>query len=137
MKPDESTLSTMRSIVEKHGEIRAVYLFGSRATGAARPDSDYDLAVVPDPGTATPALKLDLLAELADAGIDNADLAFLDLNRPVLAHEAVRLNRLLFRRPDFESAAFFSRVMRLYFDVQPLLSVQRRALQERLLHGAA
>ena len=28
------------------GKIRAVYVFGSRATGLARPDSDYDLLLV-------------------------------------------------------------------------------------------
>lgn len=32
------------------GKIRAVYVFGSRARGTARPDSDYDLLIVVSTG---------------------------------------------------------------------------------------
>ena len=47
--PDEQT--ALRALVDKLAlglDPRAIYLFGSRAEGRARPDSDFDLLVVFD-----------------------------------------------------------------------------------------
>jgi len=40
--------SFLRGIQGERARIRAVYLFGSRARGDDRPDSDYDLLIVTD-----------------------------------------------------------------------------------------
>ena len=40
--------SFLQGIQKEHPRIRAVYLFGSRARGDARADSDYDLLIVTD-----------------------------------------------------------------------------------------
>jgi len=72
-------------------EVLAVYLFGSVAEGRAGPHSDLDLAVVP----ANPAARgrrLDILAALVAAGLDDVDLAILDGADVVLRFEAVRPN---------------------------------------------
>ena len=65
------------------------------------------------------------------------DLAFLDRDNIVLRHEAVRMNQVVFRRPEFDRGAFYSRVMRMYFDFLPYLKVQRQAMKERILHDTA
>lgn len=49
MKPEgvtEGDLATIREWAARHPEIVAVYLYGSRARGDHRPDSDIDLAIV-------------------------------------------------------------------------------------------
>lgn len=46
--------------------------------------------------------KLDILAELAQAGFCNVDLAPLDTDDIVLKHEAVRQNRLVYQTDDFD-----------------------------------
>lgn len=134
----EPTISVkLQGVFGKYSEVAAVYLFGSRATGTARPDSDYDLAVVSMLGRQARGRKLDILADLARDGLENIDLTFLDHNNMVLQHEAVRLNQIVFRRPEFDHGSFYSRVVRMYFDIMPHLAIQRQALKERILHGAA
>lgn len=130
-------LTELQAVFEAYPEILAVYAFGSRATGAARKDSDYDLAIVSSRGKSARGSKVDILTDLARAGIDNVDLAFLDRDNIVLRHEAVRMNQVVFRRPEFDRGAFYSRVMRMYFDFLPYLKVQRQAMKERILHDTA
>jgi uncharacterized protein len=43
LQPDE--LALLRSVFDRHPEIKAVKLFGSRAKGAHAPSSDIDLAL--------------------------------------------------------------------------------------------
>jgi hypothetical protein len=64
------------------------------------------------------------------------DLSFLDHDNPVLRHEAIRLNQLIYSRPEFDRGAFQSLVMRRYFDFKPQLTVQRQALKKRLRLGS-
>jgi predicted nucleotidyltransferase len=134
---EPAILIKLQGVFGRYSEIAAVYLFGSRATGTARPDSDYDLAVVSNRGRQARGRKLDILADLARNGFDDIDLTFLDHDNMVLQHEAVRLNQLVFRRPEFDHGSFYSRVVRMYFDILPHLAIQRQALKERILHGAA
>jgi len=66
--PDDPVLTRFRAAVTKiYGErIERVVLFGSRARGDAKPDSDYDIAVfLKDVGTFT-----DESARLAAVGTD-------------------------------------------------------------------
>ena len=70
-------------------------------------------------------------------GLDNVDLVTLDADDVVLRFEAVRPNRLLYARPEFDHGAFFSKVIREYFDLLPFLERQREAYKKRLGHGKA
>jgi len=131
------TIDLLKSIFERFEFVQAVYLLGSYASGQANQNSDIDLAIVAAPGVNTGKARLELLADLTDAGLDNIDLAFLDREKLVLAYEAVRRHQLLFSRPDFDSGSFYSRIVRLYLDFIPYLRVQREALKKRLTHGPA
>lgn len=76
--------------------VKAIYLFGSQATGTARPDSDYDVAVL-----ATESLegnkaffKLQLeLAGMTDNGVNVVDLHVLPV---VLQFEVLCARKRLF-----------------------------------------
>jgi hypothetical protein len=81
------------------------------------------------------ARKLDLLAELMNAGFDNVDLVLLEEADPALKFEAVRPNRLVFARPGFDRGSYYWRVIREYFDFEPYLRIQRQALKRRLAGG--
>ena len=113
-------------------EIRAVYVFGSAATGKQRPDSDLDLAVLAR-NDSFQTQKLDVLTTLTRQGFDNIDLVFLNTADTVTQYEAVRLNKLIYSTADFDRGAYYSKIVRLYLDLLPYLDVQRKAYKERLL----
>jgi len=132
-QPDFERLKT---VFAQFPQIQAVYLFGSLAAGRGRPDSDLDLAVVSAHGRPS-SEKLDILARLAREGFCNVDLVLLPKDDIVLQYEAVRMNRIVYCRPEFDSASFYSLVIRRYLDFIPYLNVQRQAYKERILHGQA
>ena len=114
--------------------VEAVYLFGSVAEGRDRPDSDLDLAVVPrDDGVC--AQRLEMLKALVLAGYERADLVFLDGTDHVLQFHAVRQNRPLYTAPGFSHGDYFSRTLRQYQDLEPLLRVRHAAYKKRVLGG--
>lgn len=129
-------LQRLAEVFGHYPQVRAVYMFGSQASGRAGPESDLDLAIVPE----DPSLKekkLDILAELARLGYCNVDLVFLDEDDLVLAYEAVRQNRLIYAAPDFDRGATYSRIVRKYLDFEPYLRVQREAYKRRIIGAEA
>ena len=128
----DSRLSVLAEVFGRYQDIQAVYLFGSRAKGAGRKDSDLDLAVVPRNPSARKR-KLEILTDLARIGFTDVDLVFLDTSDMVLKFEAVRHNRLVYRASDFDRGTMYSNVVRQYLDLKPYLDVQRRAYRRRIL----
>ena len=126
-------LSLLPDIFKTYPGIQAVYLFGSAASGQLHPESDLDLAIYPRDGNVR-AQKLDILADLARHGFCDVDLVFLDTQDTVLKFESVRKNRLLYCADGFDASAFFSLVLRQYFDFVPYLKTQREAYKRRVLH---
>ena len=59
-------LENLKKVFCRYPEIRAAYLFGSRASGRVHRESDLDLAVLQD-GDDLQEKKLDILAQLAAA----------------------------------------------------------------------
>lgn len=129
-------LGDMLNKVLRRFPVLAAYLFGSLAEGRARPDSDIDLALVPD-GPGLGAKRLEIFAALVEAGVDNVDLVILDTGEVVTRFEAVRQNCLVYARDDFDAGAYYSRSVREYLDFQPYLTRQRMAMKRRLLDGSA
>jgi len=129
-------LDKLQDIFIQFPEIEAVYQFGSTVSGVTHQESDLDLAVIP----ATESLrkqKLDILTALAHQGFCNVDLVFPSNENIVLLFEIVRNNSLVYQKQDFSAGAFFSRVLRQYFDFYPYLTVQRQAYKMRILNGTA
>lgn len=104
MSPSSPFADLAKRLAEVFGrfpEVLAAYLFGSMAEGRAGPHSDLDLAVVPT-SPAARGRRLDILAALVAAGLDDVDLAILDGADVVLRFEAVRPNRLVYAREGFD-----------------------------------
>lgn len=94
--------------------VQGVYLFGSRATGHARPDSDYDVAVL----CAAPVTDSDAffhlqieLAALTEAGVNLADLRVLPV---VMQFEVLRGRRRLFCADRAFCAGFEAEILSAY-----------------------
>jgi predicted nucleotidyltransferase len=97
--------------------IAAVYLFGSSAVGAERPDSDIDLAIYA--GKALDRSKLfDLREALAQSLGRDVDLVDLATAPTILQMQVIGEGRLVEAR-DADAAGFFEvRVMRDYQDLK-------------------
>lgn len=112
--------------------VAAAYLFGSRARGDARPNSDVDLAVVLAAGISPSERfrrRLALLdAATAELGSDAVDIVMLEDAPATLAHRALRHGRLIVDRDPQRRVAVIEGVYRRYIDEAPL----RRALDEGL-----
>lgn len=127
-------IDRLSAIFARYPDIQAVYQFGSTVSGQTHAESDLDLAVVLGNPAAMPK-KLDILGELARAGFCNIDLVFLNTDDIVLKYEAVRQNKLIFQRHDFDAGSYYSLILRQYLDFLPYLEVQRRAYRRRILVG--
>ncbi len=125
-------LKLLPGVFQKYPEIKAVYLFGSTPMVKTHLESDLDLAILPE----TQALrdrKLYILTDLARSGFCNVDLVFLNGDDIVLQYEAIRLNALVYQKPDFDRGSTYSKIVRQYLDFYPYLLVQRQAYKKRIL----
>jgi predicted nucleotidyltransferase len=122
-----SVLDPLRRIAEAHPEVRALYVFGSRAMGGERPDSDLDLGVLyreRQPLAAT----LTLEGELEQAAGMKVDVVDAARAGPFLALDIVRGERVFCRDP-YETDLFDLYVLRRAGDLLPF----ERQRQELLL----
>lgn len=128
-------------------EIITAYLFGSRATGRARPDSDLDVAVHLASGLgAEQRLELMLTAiaalsrELGPLG-ERTDLLDLDLDRisSAIAFQVIRHGRRVLDRDPAARVHHEATIARRYDDDRPRRELIRRAafgLAERMRRAA-
>lgn len=116
-------------------EVQFALLFGSRAGGRARPDSDWDLAVFVDPRLDAAErwrLRTGLIAALNPA--IEADVAVLNDASPLLAHRALQ-GRLLLRRSHAAHIRFFLKALAEAFDEQYWNALHAAARARRLAEG--
>ena len=134
----EATEHRLRNVLADHPAVRAAYLFGSIAAGRERDRSDLDLGIVVDSDRWEPTDdKVPLITDCMEAaGRDWIDLVVLNGAPLVLQFEAVRPNAPLYGADGFDHGAFISKVVRMYWDFEPYLRRQRKALKERLQEKA-
>ena len=72
----------LERIKDLRSQIAGIYLFGSRARGTARPDSDYDLLLV------APHKSLELKDKLYDAAVEVFMQTGADISLKVVKKEA-------------------------------------------------
>jgi uncharacterized protein len=105
----------------------SIYLYGSRAAGGARPDSDYDFAVASS-GPLPSGEVAELREELADVlpgapGVDCVDLARIPLT---LAAQVLESGIVLIEGDANTRAALETRLMSMY----AMLNEERREILE-------
>lgn len=121
--------------------VAAAYLFGSRATGRPRPDSDTDVAVLLRPGQPTPTLlerEALAVALAAVLGAGEVDLVVLDGAPLELRARVVRTGRLLAAPDPVARVRFEVDTQSRWFDVEPAHREQTAAFLRRVAqHGLA
>ena len=128
---DTDLLSLLRAALP---EVRAIYRFGSRATGEARNDSDLDIAVLL-PGRADPVRLWEIAEALAvRLGVD-VDLVDLIAASTVLQYQIVTTGQRLFAidaEVDFYEAFIVSEMLALREARAPLVA---DIVAEGRIHG--
>jgi predicted nucleotidyltransferase len=128
------TVTRQRSVEEILASSGALfaYIFGSRATGEPRAQSDADVAIMSDCG-------LDLLerarlaADLAEAlHSPDVDLVVLDEARLELRGHVVQEGRVIYSRDEPRRVDFEVRTRSEYFDYLPTLRELERAYLARI-----
>jgi uncharacterized protein len=125
--------NNLKKIFSNYKQIKAVYLFGSHASGLNNIQSDIDLGIVSAQFTADD--KIELLTKMVQHGYCNVDIVSLDNADLITRFEAVHLNQLIYKTYDFDHGFYFSKTLRQYFDFYPYLEVQRNQYKERILNG--
>lgn len=113
-----------------YNDIVAAWLFGSQATGRARPDSDVDVAILTDyPLELEQRLSIQIDLEQA---LKRPDVDVVDLNNasPVLRFEALNGQRVFVRSAE-RVAKFSSLVGREYESAIALLKLGYQARKDR------
>lgn len=113
----------LAGVAEATPGVLALYLFGSRATGRSRPESDVDLAILLEPGVDRRAawdLRRELIARFEGVLGGEVDLAILGEDLDLSFRVLTQGDRLYERRRDrvrFEESLLAAR----YYDFQPFL----------------
>lgn len=124
----------LKEVFSKFDTIKVVYLFGSYACNKDNKLSDIDLGLLLDDNY-DKNIKLSILADLAKNNLCNVDLVLLNEAPLMLKFEIVKHNNIIYKRQDFDSAGYFSIIVRKYLDFEPFIEVQRAYSKERLLNG--
>jgi predicted nucleotidyltransferase len=126
-----------RAVQDLQG-ISVLVVFGSRARGTHRPDSDLDVAVLP----ASPDsrgrrhLQADLAVALADLAPEGrVDVVLLDEADDVLRQRIMETGRVLINRDNEAWKELRVRTMREYADGEWARQLYRQAQRRRLENG--
>lgn len=129
--PATPDLSAVRAVVRRAlPGLRLLYVFGSRARGDARPDSDLDLAVLAD-GAIDP-LRLHELRLTLGAQLDcDVDLVDLDRASTVLKLEVIRDGIVLEQQSPQQTLAFEARVLSEHAELLDATRALREDIRQR------
>jgi len=128
-----------RKKIEKEAEkmgIKMIILFGSQAEGKARPDSDYDVAVLTTPErNIKNSMKIytDILFFLSDAlDIPDQKLDLTNLNNanPLLKYQIFSDGKLLYGS-EYLYCERRAGAYREYIDAQPLFKLEEKIIKKR------
>lgn len=133
-------LEAISRAVSPLAEVRAALLFGSRATGTARSDSDIDIALLLDEAAPSAAsnerLRFLIGALSRELAADRLDLVILNDAPPALAFRVLKDGLLAFERDPADLHRFRVRTYRLHADYAPVERFFREATRRRALAGA-
>jgi len=122
----------MQKIVElahKHPGLQLLLLFGSRAQGKAREDSDWDFGYLADPNFDSLAFYTDLVLLLET---DRVDLVDLERASGLLRFRAIRDGILLFEAQKGQYQKFWLEVVDFWCENGPIFQREYEAILEDL-----
>lgn len=126
---DNDLPDLLRRLLSDRDDLAAVWLFGSRARGSERADSDVDLGILlrDDPPPTLEGLRLDLQDDLSGALGRPVDLVVLNRAPADLVHRVLRDGELLIENDRSRRVRFEVARRAEYFDLLPVLHRYRRS----------
>ncbi len=128
----EDIVARAQSVLRRGPPVRVAVLFGSRATGIARPDSDVDIAIVPRDVRLSIWEEGSLAAELEAALGLPIDLVRLDLVPTLVRWEIVKSATLILADPPDAWTGLLASVFCEHADYRPAADRIARAYLEKL-----
>lgn len=114
---DSQTQDKIVSILKKY-PIKLAYVYGSYAKGTARPDSDIDIAVVPEDGAEIDEARLAVAVDKAVKGKE-IDIRVIGKKMSLLlSFNAIRLEQPIYVKTEADRLSFEQRIISKYFDSQ-------------------
>ena len=122
-------------LVATRPEVLVAYVFGSTASGRARPTSDVDVGVLVSQTVmrrAPSTYRLNLMADLGSAlRTCDVDVVLLNTAPPALAHNVVCRGTVVSERSHVERVRFQVRTLNRFLDTQPIRDVALEHLKRR------
>ncbi len=109
----------MKSLFKNNKEVELVYLFGSRATGRAGRNSDYDFAILLPPDGKKDYLKKQIfyMQKLEDQlHTSREDVLVLNEAPPRITHQVIKNGTVVFQKSDKTRVAFEVKMENMYLD---------------------
>jgi predicted nucleotidyltransferase len=133
--PDPALVPALRALLQDEPDVGTALLFGSRAAGTDRPDSDVDLALLgtDDGADARLAEQVDRLQGRWSLRLGlTVQLVLLADVDPLLGHQAFRNGVKILERDPQRTARCLERILIAYFDGAYHRRLIREALDARL-----
>lgn len=120
-------------------EVQAALLFGSRATGKARPDSDVDVAVLLSHESSNVGAELRRLvgALTGEVAADRLDVVILNGAPPALAFQVLKYGVVAFERDVRPLHRFRVRTYGAHADYEPVERFFREVTKRRAISGVS
>src|SRR5262245_36660975 len=127
------TKGAMSKVFARRPEILAAYIFGSVASGRARPDSDIDIGILVDSRMMRRnplKYRLQLIADLGSA-LKRSDVDVIVMNEapPALAQNIITKGKLIFERSRSARVAYQVRTLNLFLDTEPMRKLHLQSLK--------
>jgi uncharacterized protein len=126
-------LERLRRALQAGPKLRLALVFGSAARDQAGPDSDVDVAILPEDPELTLADELALQAQLSSTVAREVDLVRLDHCYPAIRWRVANEGLVLLANPAFEVSRFRARAGVEHAEYEP----QLRKAAERFRRRAA
>lgn len=127
-----ASLNRLSEVLGRYSNVVAAYIFGSRARGDFREDSDWDIGVLISQEFTANSF-LDFLEELREA----LEVDFEKLNPVILndadidlAFQALSEGKLIYESNEDLRSDLEVDIIKRYIDAKPLLELRRKKLEE-------
>lgn len=130
--PADTLVRSLEDVLADSPPLRLALLFGSRARGRARPDSDVDVGIIPVDENLPLHAELALQGRLERACGRPVQLVRLDHANTLLKWEAARHGVLIVARSRADHVRFVARAALEYADLAPALARAGTIFRKRL-----
>ena len=124
----EEKLKSLVQRVSKKKYVEAIILFGSRAKGRARKDSDYDLAVLTKQITSAQAY------DTIGLGSDSFQIELFNKLPLLIRYDVIKYGKILYCKDKNALNEIFFHTLKQYLDFEPRIKLFYKAVINGIQH---